>query len=178
MATFRDLSLNSGRLAIALRSDGRRRLVDAALVEGKRVALARVDRDIPGRRLRNVGRRGTRLGVGYDATGDSRGEVKFRPRGAWILIDAGAKRHVIGVGRRTASGRVTGTKRKRSNRDPNRYAAMRLPVARGRSGYRLGPITHHGFRGKGTLTRAMDEIEAALPAVVDAALADEVRRAL
>lgn len=166
---FGTVAVRVGRLADALDGTGLERLTGAAAFAVKSAGLRRLVLTIGGdRRMSRFGsaraRGRVRAGIGYDLTRPAAAQLVYRPAGMWTLLETGADRHPIGTGRRTASGRRT-----RARGRPVLLVAGR-PVT--------GPVDHPGTRPKRTLTRGIAEGERAIPAAVDAALADLVAELL
>lgn len=160
-----------GRLAQALGDDGLRSMTEAAAWEVKTAASRRLVLTIGGdRRMSRFGskrsRGRVRGGVGYDYDGNGRATVKYRPAGFWMLLEAGARPHAIGEGRRTARGSYA-----------RRRGSQRPLLAIG-DGVVTGPVPHPGMRAKRVLTRANREAQPKIPKAVEKATTDLLRKML
>ena len=169
---FGTVAFRMGRLADALGDDGLKAMTEAAAWEIKTAASRRLVRTIGGdRRMSRFGskrsRGRVRGGVGYDYDGKGKATVTYRPAGFWMLLEDAARPHAIGTGRRTATGRYS---RSRGAQRPV------LAMADGR--VVTGPVEHPGTRPKKVLTRALAEGEDNVPAAVDKAISDLVKRLL
>lgn len=141
-------------LAAQLGGAGARGITTAVLAAGKDAALEALRADLPSQRLSHLGRRGLKLNVGYDLTGPASGQVKLRPRGAWLLLSDGAKRHPIGMRRRTRSGRLV----KRKGSGP-----PLLNFTGNDDDWITGPVWHPGTAGKGTLATTITRLQEVVP---------------
>ncbi|NBW09907.1 MAG: hypothetical protein EBR82_17965 [Caulobacteraceae bacterium] len=93
-------------------------------------------------RLSNFGRRGVKLGAGYDVKGydNAVALLRARPQGAWKVLEYGAGPHLIGLGKAgsTETTRSKGRAYRKANR---RYLKGR------RYGHPVrGPIAHPGSK--------------------------------
>lgn len=104
-------------------------------------------------RLRNVGKRGAKLGVGYRPYVG--GGTIVAARGPWPIIEWDTKAHVIGGGR----------SKKREVRSYLQFMTGDI---------RLGPIRHPGTEGKHPFAKGVALARPAIPRIVDA----EVKSAL
>lgn len=125
----------------------------AVCLDFKKTALA-----LAPRRLRNVGRRGTRLSVVYKVFGENtptvRAEIVAVPPGPWKMIESGTKPHMIP------------RKRRRGN-----TKAVRLPDG----GVRLS-VPHPGTSGKHPWAKTKALVGARAPKVYQKALHAEMQR--
>lgn len=113
------------RAAAALR-DAHKSALNAAALEAKKTLLAEVAKVSSSGRLRNVGRSGANLGVGYEVNvSPSGGKATMRARGPWHFVERNIGRHLIGPRRRRG-----------------RKAALKFPDG----GIRRGPIDHPGVK--------------------------------
>lgn len=117
-----------------------------AVGKGARVEANRVASDVAGgdMRLSHWGRKGVKLGMGYDLeAGGRQVVVKLRPPGVWVAEEKGAAPHLIGRGRgrrARSGGRV-------------RYlhgGSYAHPVR--------APVAHPGMGGKGAIRRTFGRI--------------------
>lgn len=98
-------------------------------------------------RLRNVGKKGSKLGVGYRP--NPGGGTFLYARGNWQIIEHDTKAHVIGGGR----------SKKREQRGYLQFASGEI---------RLGPIPHPGTRGKHLFKKGVEMARPAIPRIIDA----------
>ena len=168
---------------------GARRLADALddeLVAGalddasfaiKRDALAVVGR-VAGadRRLSRFGggstRGRTRMGVRYTVTG-RRSLIQLKPAAMWALTTGRVRRHVIGVGRRGRTGKVT------RGRGARRMVLPTAATSKGRtapSRVRPAPINHPGHGPRGSLLAVYRRVPDHVQSVFGDALVDAVNR--
>jgi hypothetical protein len=114
--------------------------------------------ELTGGKLSHMGARGVRLGSGFEVLNTGRMLViKLRPAGAWIILESGARPHVI-----DAHG-----KRRRAEGHAVHAAKYPHPV-------RSTP--HPGARGKRGITRTFAKMRATVPkAFHDAQVAQMVR---
>lgn len=82
------------RLAVEIEQAGRKAVSKGAL-DAKNALLASLDNAASGRRLRNVGKSGAKLGVRYDVKGTSNPTALVRATGPWHLIENPSKPHTI-----------------------------------------------------------------------------------
>lgn len=159
------VSFRMSKLGEALGEDGLRAMTEAAAYEMKAAAMKRLVLTVGGdRRMSSFGSKKSRGrvkgGVGYDYEGHGVAEVKYRPGGFWALLEEGARKHQVGGGSRSASGKYR----------------------RGSQGARLvingqvvtAPIPHPGTRPKKALSKAQATGEKNVPAAVERAVADLV----
>jgi hypothetical protein len=93
-------------------------------------------------RLSNFGRRGVKLGAGYDIKGYDNpvALLRARPQGAWKVLEYGAGPHLIGVGK------AGSTETTRSKARAYRRAGKRYLKAKGYPHPVRGPIAHPGSK--------------------------------
>lgn len=111
---------------------------DAANV-AKKAVLSELDKVTSGRKLRNVGKSGGKLGVKYSLSGDKRAKVKAT--GPWQIIERDTKSHRI------------------NRKGANKKRALKLPDG----GYRRS-VPHPGTKGKHPFEKGQ---KAAVPKVHD-----------
>lgn len=117
-------------------------------------------------RMSRMGRRGVKLGAGYDvANGGRRVLVALRPPGAWIIAERGATGHDIAPKRRT-------TKAGRQRTGPR----VGWTVAGASWGHPVGVIHHPGARGRHGVTRAFASMRDTIPRAFHDGLVAELRR--
>lgn len=117
---------------------------------GKATMTAAVQAMAPGGRLRGVGRKGARVGAGYNVYGD--GNVQISVRGPVWLVESSNSSHTIAPKKRRKKGALYG------------------------SGYDhpfSGPVSHPGTGGKHAWERARD---GALPPVLKANIQNQMRK--
>lgn len=73
-----------------------RTAITAGAMEAKKIFLDEADKVSSGGRLRNVGRSGAKLGVGFEiSTAGSGARAVVKARGPWQLVERGNKPHAI-----------------------------------------------------------------------------------
>lgn len=122
------MAQSPGKVAAALMAQSAAALVtaqkptlDAAAMEAKKAVLAELDKVTSGRKLRNVGKKGAKLGVNFKVTGDT---ATVKATGPWQIIERNTGPHRIN----------------RKSKDKRR--ALKLP-----NGYRRS-VPHPGTTGK------------------------------
>jgi hypothetical protein len=141
-----ELAMKMQKAAFAMGKANRQAVQSAAQVYKER-ALLSAARDTGGDlRLSKWGRRGIKLGVGYDVRGyeNATAIIKARPAGPWKVMEYGAAPHVIGP------------KRRRRGRGGSFLSF-------GPDEVRRGPVQHPGTPGKETWSRGVES--ATQPAV-------------
>lgn len=152
-----------GRLANDLRKSQREFVTESALA-ATTVYRAAIRGAVPSGRLRNVGRSGATVGVGFDVRGQVNPVAKIRARGPLQLVEWATRPHRIipRASRRSAGiGGLGSSRARRQSLYDYLFgggggiggAALRLPEARGRSPFR-GVVDHPGSRGKRPWGRA------------------------
>lgn len=69
--------------------------VNKGALAAKNAINAQLGRKIPSRRLRNVGKNGSKLSVRYDVRGEKNPTALVRAIGPWQIIEDGTKPHII-----------------------------------------------------------------------------------
>ena len=112
-------------------------------------------------RLSHMGRKGVTLGAGYEiGERGRRVTVRFRPPGAWIITDTGARAH--------AEPRLSKRGRRRRGAKGALYGAgLTHPLAR---------VEHPGMSGRHSLTLAAHRIHDVAPRAANDALVRELGR--
>ena len=106
-----------------------------------------------------MGRKGVKLGSGYDVTdGGAVLTIKLRPPGAWVITERKSAGHEIAP-RRARRRAATGGRR------PAVYAAG--------YGHPVGSVSHPGGKGRNGITRAFGRARAVIPRTIHA---EQVRR--
>jgi hypothetical protein len=140
-------SRNASELAMKLQKAGEvigkanRDAVQSAAQVYKERLLASAARDTGGDlRLSKWGRRGLRVGVGYDVKGSENATalIKGRPQGPWKVLEYGAAPHSIGPRNRRRRGRSVGF--------------LAFPDG----GVRRGSVQHPGSKGKNTWSHGVE----------------------
>lgn len=131
-----------------------RRAVGEAALEFKTGVLNEA-RSVAGSdmRLSNFGRRGVKLGAGYDIKGNENAValLRARPQGAWKVLEYGAGPHLIGLGK-AGSTETTKSKGRAYRKAGKRYLkgkAYGHPVR--------GPVAHPGSKSFKVWSRGIEQ---------------------
>jgi hypothetical protein len=148
-----ELSRKLVGFASQLPQTNRQSISDAALTF-KDAVLAEGKRDVGGDlRLSRWGKRGLKLGAGFDVRGTTNATalLRARPQGPWKVLE---------VGTQSAGGYLIGAGRSRSNTAKSRARGYRTGSQKFLKGREYahpvrGPIVHPGVKPKGTWTRGV-----------------------
>jgi hypothetical protein len=111
--------------------DAHRSAVTDAALEAKKILLDEANKVASGGRLRNVGRSGAKLGVGFEvSTSGSGARAIVKARGPWQLVERGNRPHVIRPRRRRG--------KRALSFDGRAYASVRHPGTRGKEPWAKG----------------------------------------
>lgn len=127
----------------------------AAALMVKTAAIAELSAvGVRGQRLRNVGKKGRKLGVQYTVRKGPNSTAIVRATGPWPIIESNTKAHNIGEPK-------------------GRRGRRRLRVA---GQWRTGPLEHPGTRGKHPWGRAAAKSIPMVPKAYDKAISAELLR--